>query len=87
MSERSESTRPVAEVSMGAVKGAIWANDFDGGVFHTATFERVYRTPDGEWRSSRSFGERELLLLAKVADAAHTKLIELRSAGEEEQDA
>lgn len=47
-------------------------------MFHSVTFERIYRTPDGEWRSTRSFGERHLLLLAKVADAAHTRIHELR---------
>lgn len=79
--------RPVAEVRLGAVKAAIWENDTEGGdVYHSVTFERLYRTDEGDWRSAASFRGGELLLLAKVADAAHTRLLELRSAGREEVD-
>lgn len=71
--------RPVAEVRFGAVKAAIWENDTEGGdVYHSVTFERLYRT-DGDWRSTSSFRGGDLLLLAKVADAAHTRVLELRS--------
>ena len=60
--------RPVAEVRLGAVKAAIWENDTEGGdVYHSVTFERLYRTDDGDWRSTASFRGGELLLLAKVA--------------------
>ena len=78
MATNQRDPSPIDEIRIGAVKAAIWPNDSEGGVFHTTTFERVYRTSDGEWRSSRSFGERHLLLLAKVADAAHTRIHQLR---------
>lgn len=77
--------RPVAEVRLGAVKAAIWENDTEGGdVYHSVTFERLYRTDEGDWRSTASFRGGELLLLAKVADAAHTRVLELRTAAREE---
>ena len=39
------------------------------------TFERLYK--DGsDWKSSRSFGRDDVLVLAKVADMAHTKILE-----------
>lgn len=72
--------RPVEEVRFGAVKAAIWENDTEGGdVYHSVTFERLYRNDDGDWRSTSSFRASDLLLLAKVADAAHTRVLELRS--------
>ena len=79
--------QPVEEVRIGVVKAAIWRNATeDGGFFYNATFSRLYRTEEEDWRSTRSFGGRDLLLLAKVADAAHTRILALRSAGEEDAD-
>ena len=78
--------QPVAEVRIGSVKAAIWRNDTEGGVYHGVTFSRLYRTDEGDWRSTSSFGGRDLLLLAKVADAAHTRVLELRSASREGTD-
>jgi len=64
-------TRPVHEVRIGAIKAALWRNDTEAGVRYNATFSRLYK--DGaEWRSTGSFGREDLLLLAKVADQAHT---------------
>jgi hypothetical protein len=43
------------------------------------TFSRLYKDGD-QWKDSASFGRDDLLLLAKLADAAHTWLYQ--SAGE-----
>jgi hypothetical protein len=66
--------RPVHEVRIGAVKAAIWKNEGSNGSWHGVTFERIYRDND-EWKSSPSFGRDELLVLAKVADQAHTWIV------------
>ena len=67
--------RPAKELRIGLVMAAIWRNDGDNGVWHNVTFERRYR--DGEeWKSSASFSRDELLILAKIADQAHTWIIE-----------
>ena len=67
-------SRPVEEIRLGAIKAAVWRNDTDSGVRHNVTFERIYR--DGEeWRSTGSFGKDDLLVLAKVADQAHTWIL------------
>ena len=66
---------PVHEVRIGSVKAAIWRNDGSNGPWHGVSFERVYR--DGnEWKSSTSFGRDDLLVLAKLADQAHTWVVE-----------
>ncbi|HMO63903.1 MAG TPA: hypothetical protein PKE47_01525 [Verrucomicrobiota bacterium] len=63
--------QPAHEVRLGSVKAAVWANQTEGGVRYNVTFERLYR--EGEtWRSTTSFGRDDLLLVAKVADLAHT---------------
>jgi hypothetical protein len=63
--------RPVHEVRLGAIKAAIWRNDTANGPRHNVTFGRLYREGD-QWRSTESFGRDDLLVLAKVADQAHT---------------
>lgn len=64
-------TRPAEEIRLGAIKAAVWRNETDSGVRYNVTFERIYREGE-EWRSTGSFGKDDLLVLAKVADQAHT---------------
>lgn len=73
--ETTDKPRPVHEVRLGRIKAALWKNDTDNGVRFNTTFTRLYR--DGEeWRSTDSFGRDDLLLLAKVADQAHSWICE-----------
>jgi len=65
--------KPVNEVRIGAIKAAIWKNDTTGGVRYNVTFSRIYKDKDDDqWKSTDSFGRDDLLVLGKVADAAHT---------------
>lgn len=71
------SDRPVAEVRLGRIKAVIWANaGEDGEVWHTVQLVRLYREGD-RWQSTHSFRRNDLLLVAKVADLAHSKVCEL----------
>jgi hypothetical protein len=63
--------KPAKEVRIGSVKAAIWMNETERGPRFNVTFERLYREGD-TWKSSPSFGRDDLLVLAKVADQAHT---------------
>ena len=69
--------KPVSEVRIGRVKAAIWTNGTEGRTRYNVTFSRLYK--DGEeWKSTQSFGRNDLLLLAKVADQAHSRIFELQ---------
>ena len=71
----SSKNKPVHEVRLGAVKAALWRNDTDSGVRFNVTITRLYK--DGEdWKNTDSFGRDDLLLVAKVADLAHTWIFE-----------
>ncbi len=73
MEDSMNKERPIHEVRIGAVKAAIWKNDTAGGVRFNVTFNRIYKDKDeAQWRSTDSFGRDDLLVLAKVADQAHT---------------
>ena len=72
------SNKPVAEVRIGAVKAAIWPNQTESGVVrHNVTFSRIYKDANGDWKSTSSFGRDDLLVVAKVADQAHTRIFEV----------
>jgi len=63
--------KPIHELRFGAIKAAIWRNETTAGVRYNVTLTRLYR--DGEqWKSTDTFGRDELLVVAKVADQAHT---------------
>ena len=76
--------KPV-DIRIGAVKAAIWHNDTEAGPRYNATFSRIYK--DGEeWKSTSSFGRDDLLVLAKVADLAHTHIFTLQRAAQSKPD-
>lgn len=65
--------RPVHEVRLGRIVGAVWRhNGDDGKVWFNVTLLRIYRTDDGNWARSDSFGRNDLPLVIKVADLCHT---------------
>jgi hypothetical protein len=71
--------QPASKVSLYPVSAAIWRNvNQKGGAFYSATFQRTYKDKEGKYQSSDSFNGSDLLLLAKVADLAHTEIEKLR---------
>ena len=76
----SDIKKPAARVTIYPVSATIWRNQKTNGAYFAVTFERSYKDEAGKWQSSSSFDSNELLLLAKVADRAHSELIKLREA-------
>jgi hypothetical protein len=75
----SDNKKPAAKVSLHPVSAAIWRNENPTGVFYSVTFERSYKDDAGKWQSSATFNASDLLLLAKVADQAHSEIYKLRA--------
>ena len=69
--------RPTATVRIGAVKAAIWHNQAGDRTRYNVTFSKSYRDADGQWKTTLSFGRNDLLVLAKVADRAHSRIVDL----------
>ncbi len=68
---KTSKTQPIHEIRLGRVKAAVWRNTNANDLHYNVTFSRIFR--DGEtWKTSHSFGPDDLLLLAKVADQAHS---------------
>jgi hypothetical protein len=66
----------VQEVRIGSIKAAIWANEGNQGVFYNVTLCRVYKDQQRGWQTASTFGRDDLLVVAKVADLAHTWICE-----------
>ena len=73
MQNTQNKPKPIHEVRLGSIKAAVWKNDTQTGVRYNTTFCRIYRDKeDNEWKNSDSYGREDLLMLAKVADRAHS---------------
>lgn len=61
--------KPIHELRWGRIRAAIWENDTQNGTRHNVTLSRLYKDGD-QWKDSTSFGRDDLLVVAKVAEAA-----------------
>lgn len=85
----NDKKKPAHELRVGKIKAVIWANGTEGGERFNAVFKRIYRIAeekrekgDNGWRETDSIGRDDLLLLAKVADMAHSWMNEQNSSTE-----
>lgn len=70
--DSQSNSRPVHEVRLGRITGAIWSHTGDDGkVWFNVTFSRIYKDGQNNWARSDSFGKNDLPLLIKVADRCH----------------
>jgi hypothetical protein len=82
----SNNTKPVAKVQFFPVTAAVWKNETaKGAAVYSVTIERSYKDAQGNWKSSDSLNESDLLLAAKVLDLAHTEIAKLRAADRKDQ--
>jgi hypothetical protein len=59
-------TTPAHKFKIGLVTATIWENDG----FHSVDLQRAYKTREGDWKSSGSFSQGDLLNAAKCAERA-----------------
>lgn len=67
----------------GALGLSIWRKESADGPWYSVKISRSYKDKDGTWQYADSFGVRDLLLMAKLFDQAHT-WIEERMADEKQ---
>ena len=77
--KQSSKVRPAEEIRIGGIKAAIWRNEGKAGAWYNVTFQRLYRGDKGQWGSTATFGPGDLLVLAKVANVAHSRVMELHA--------
>ena len=71
-----------------AVKAAIWENKAgDRAPATTSPSRSATATSEGQWKTTHSYGRNDLLVLAKVADRAHSRIFELQRTEDESEQA
>ena len=74
--DKSKPSKPAKEFSDGAIKVAVWKNDSEKGVWYSVTCRRRYKDKaDDEWKDTYSYGQDDLLALAKLLDLSHTWIL------------
>lgn len=75
-----ENTGPIHRIRLSNVSAAVFKNtSSEGKTYFNVQFDRSYK--DGEeWKHTKSFGQNDLLNLAKVADQTHTWMTEQQQA-------
>lgn len=71
--------QPVERLSDGNVKAAIWENEGEKGIYHSASFARTYRKQDGTVAETHGFSGTDLLKLSELSRQSYEKIRELRS--------
>ena len=75
-SEKSKGNKPVKDFSDGTIRISVWRNQSEHGPMFSVTCRRRYKdkTAD-EWKDSYSYGQDDILHLAKLLDLAHTWIL------------
>jgi hypothetical protein len=66
--------KPVHELRDGAIKVTIWRNEGEKGPWFSVNHRRSFKQGD-EWKETDSYGQDDLLPLAKLLDLAHTWIL------------
>ena len=72
---------PISKLRIGLINANIWQRTTGEDTFYSVSFERRYRDSEGNWKSTHSYDIDDLLILAKLADQAHTEITKRRSGG------
>jgi hypothetical protein len=75
----TDKAKPAHKIRSRALAVTIWKNDGDKGPWYSVTPSRSYKQGD-QWRESTSFGEDDLLPLAKLLDEAHSWILRAEQA-------
>jgi hypothetical protein len=77
-SQGRQGGKPVASIRYQGVEATVWSNTDERGEFYNVTFQRRYQDKEQQWQTSHSYGPSDVLALAKVANMAATRIIELQ---------
>ena len=78
-------SKSVSEIRIASIKAAIWPNDTEGRTRYTVTFSRLYKDAE-QWKTTQTFDRNDPLVLAKVADRAHSRIFEIQQDGDAQEE-
>ena len=75
--EPTSKRKPAHKIRHRDITVTIWRNEGAKGPWFSVTPSRIYKKDD-QWGDSDSFGEDDLLLLAKLLDEAHSWIVSVQ---------
>jgi len=76
---KTNNNRPILYLRIGHIYANIWDRCIKDNTFYSVTFGSRYRDKDGNWQSTENYKTEDLLVLAKLVDQVHTKILELQT--------
>lgn len=76
MAPQDKKPKPVTTLRCNSIKASIWKNEGAKGPFYNVTVARSYKSQDGVWKNSDSFGLADLDALVAVAQQARVWIAE-----------
>lgn len=75
-----ESNKPVHKLRMGKISASIWQYEVGEQklIRHGVTFQKSYLNKNEQWENTTIFNRDELLVVAKLADHAHSWIYDQR---------
>jgi hypothetical protein len=70
MAPQDKKPKPVTTLRCSSIKASIWKNEGLNGPFYNVTVARSYKSQDGVWKNSDSFGLADLDALVAVTQQA-----------------
>lgn len=76
-----ETNKPAYTERFGGLKGTIWRNPGQDGKpdRYSVTFSRSYKTADGQWQETTSFGEIDNLKLGHLVGKVTDRIADLKA--------
>lgn len=73
----TDKKKPIDVIRIGWLRATIWGNDVNGRTLFSTTISRVYKDKNGQWGDSTRFSPDELLTVAKLAELAQSRIMDL----------
>ena len=67
-----DANKPYDKHRDGALEIVIWKRETDNGTFYNTELKRSYKDERGEWRTTHTIPERDLLKAARLQEQAYT---------------
>jgi CRISPR/Cas system-associated endonuclease Cas1 len=67
--------KPIKTIKYGQVELAVWQGEFDGKPTYSYSFQKSYKTKDGQWKQTNFFNDKELLQVGMlIVNATQLKI-------------
>jgi hypothetical protein len=80
--ESQPGNRPVAKFKHGGIELSVWPNQTESGTMYNTTITNSYKDDKtGEWKTTSSFSQTDLLVVGELAREAFAEITKLKQQG------